>query len=269
MDSRSTQVDVALIGAGIMSATLGTLLRKVRPDASMALYERLDRVALESSDPWNNAGTGHAALCELHYTPERADGTIDVSKALLVNDQFQLSLQFYSWLVDQGIVTEPSTFIRSVPHVGIAWGESDVAFLRKRHAALTAYPQFSPTSFSEDREQLAEWLPLVMLGRDARQPFAATRHPDGTDVNFGSLTRQLVAALETTGVNVQTGHDVRSVSRDARGRWDLTIVTRATSEAYRVNAGFVFVGAGGTAIHLLQQSQIKEISGVGGFPVSG
>ena len=71
-----------LIGAGIMSATLGALLRLVEPDWSITIIERLDGAAAESSDPWNNAGTGHSALCELNYTPETPDGTIDISKAV-------------------------------------------------------------------------------------------------------------------------------------------------------------------------------------------
>jgi malate dehydrogenase (quinone) len=258
-----------LIGAGIMSATLAMLLKIVRPEASIVVYERLDSAALESSHPWNNAGTGHAALCELHYTPQLPNGEIDVSKALLVNDQFQRSLQFYSWLVEQRIIKDPSSFISRVPHVGIAWGESDVAFLRARHNALVEHPQFAATSYTEDAATLLEWLPLVMRGRPAGQLVAATRHDGGTDVNFGSLARQLFAALERRGVELLTGHHVESISRDPGQPWQVTVENRSTGELITTSSPFVFVGAGGTAIHLLQDSGIPEIKGVGGFPVSG
>jgi malate dehydrogenase (quinone) len=269
LGSSTTQAEFTLIGAGIMSATLAMLLKIVRPDASIVVYERLDSAALESSHPWNNAGTGHAALCELHYTPQQPNGEIDVAKALLVNDQFQRSLQFYSWLVDRAIIQAPSSFIGRVPHVGIAWGETDVAFLRARHNALVEHPQFAATAYTEDAATLHDWLPLVMRGRPADQLVAATRHDGGTDVNFGSLSRQIFAALERQGVQMLTGHHVDSIRRDPGQPWQVTVENRSNGEFLTTSSPFVFVGAGGTAIHLLQDSGIPEIKGVGGFPVSG
>ena len=269
METTQTHVDIALVGGGIMSATLGTLMHMVRPDATIAVFERLDAVALESSDPWNNAGTGHAAFCELHYTPEKGNGEIDVSKALLVNDQFHLSLQMYSWLVEQGIVKDPATFVNPIPHVGIAWGEGDVDFLRRRHDALGRFPQFSATEFSDRSDTLTEWLPLVMHQRRSREPIAATRYQVGTDVNYGTLSRQLFSALERGGTTVHTGTEITSISRDPGGPWTLMAHNRNSGTRRKVNADFVFVGAGGTALHLLQKSGIREIKGIGGFPVSG
>lgn len=252
-----------------MSATLGMLLRIVRPDANIAVFERLDEPGLESSDPWNNAGTGHAAFCELHYTPERADGTIDIAKALLVNEQFNVSLQFYSWLVEQGIAPEPRTFVNPVPHVGFSRGERDVAFLRKRHGALSRELPFAHIEYSDDPERIAEWLPLVMRGRDPSQPVAVTRSEAGTDVNFGALSRLLLEALRQRGVEVHTSSEVNGLARDADNRWLMSVKNLASGEIRTVTCSFMFVGAGGAAIHLLQQSGIPELRGFGGFPVSG
>jgi len=265
----SSHVDIALIGGGIMSATLGMLLRTVRPDATIAVFERLDELGQESSDPWNNAGTGHAALCELQYTPQRADGTIDISKALLVNEQFQLSLQFYAWLVDQGIATDPHEFINPVPHVGFGHGERDVEFLRQRHAALLDAPPFGHIEFSDDSGQIAACLPLLMRGRGGNDPIAVTWSDAGTDVNFGALSRILFHALGQCGVEIHTGSHVHGLTRSTDGRWSMSVRDRATGENRSITSRFVFVGAGGAAIHLLQQSGIPEIRGFSGFPVSG
>ncbi|MDQ3657232.1 MAG: malate dehydrogenase (quinone) [Chloroflexota bacterium] len=252
-----------------MSATLGMLLSMVRPDASIAVFERLDELGHESSDPWNNAGTSHAALCELHYTPQRADGTIDISKALLVNEQFQLSLQFYAWLVEQGIASDPHEFINPVPHVGFGHGAGDVEFLRLRHAALLDAPPFAHIEFSDDPGQIGEWLPLVMRDRNRNEPIAATHSEAGTDVNFGSLSRILFHALGQRGVEIHTGSEVHGLTRSTDDRWSMSIRNRATGENRSITSRFVFVGAGGAAIHLLQQSGIPEIRGFSGFPVSG
>lgn len=264
----STHADITLIGGGIMSATLGMLLKTVRPDASIAVIERLDETGLESSDPWNNAGTGHAAYCELHYTPERPDESIDVTRAVVVNEQWQQSVQFYAWLVDQGIAPDPSVFINPVPHCGFAVGEVDVKFLRRRHATMSQVPSFAHIAFSDDPAQIAAWLPLVMDGRTDDEPIAVTRTAAGTDVNFGALTRLLFEALQNRGVAFYTGTEVRRLQRQAGG-WSLSLRTRHTGEERTHSTGFVFVGAGGAAVHLLQRAGIPEVKGYGGFPVSG
>ena len=265
-----SQVDVALIGGGIMSATLGMLLREMRPDWSIVVFERLGEVAAEASDPWNNAGTGHAALCELNYTPERQDGSINIRKALLVNAQFHESRQFWAHLVEAGLLPEPSSFIRPIPHMSYVSGKEDVAFLRRRYDALARQPLFDSLRISEDPSVLADWAPLMMEGRDLGQPIAMTRSEEGTDVNFGALTRYLFQALERQGVAVRTSHEVEGLERVLPNRgWRLDVRNRKTDEVRRVEARFVFVGAGGRAINLLQKAGIAEARGYGGFPVSG
>jgi malate dehydrogenase (quinone) len=260
--------DITLVGGGIMSATMGMLLHHVRPDASIAIVERLDSVGQESSSPWHNAGTGHAALCELHYTPRRPDGSIDTAKALQVNEQFQLSLQMYAWIVEQGMVEKPSSFINRVPHLGFCQGETDVQFLRDRHEALSSHSAFAGISFSDHADTIADWAPLLMRGRSSAAPVAVTRSEDGTDVNFGALTTILTTALVQRGADLFTGHQVTDLERPER-RWKVSLKNRLTGDQKSFTSDFVFVGAGGTAVHLLQKSGIKEIKGIGGFPVSG
>lgn len=269
MGETSTEIDVALIGGGIMSATLGVLLRHVRPDWSISLYERLDRVAAESSDPWNNAGTGHAALCELNYTPERPNGTIDITKALRVNEQFHQSRQFWSSLIDQKLLPEPRRFISPVPHLSYVRGEQDVAFLRRRYDALARIPLFASLRMTDDVSEIERWVPLMMQGRDLSDPLLFTRSDDGTDVNFGALTRYLVEALECQGAGVFMRHEVEALSRTRDGRWAIGVKDLSSGEKKRATARFVFIGGGGRAIHLLQKSGIPEAKGYGGFPVGG
>jgi malate dehydrogenase (quinone) len=73
IENRATsEPDVILVGAGIMSATLGVFLKELEPGLNISMVETLDGAALESSDAWNNAGTGHAANCELNYTRSEA-----------------------------------------------------------------------------------------------------------------------------------------------------------------------------------------------------
>lgn len=252
-----------------MSATLGMLIRQMRPDWSMLTYERASEVGTESSNGWNNAGTGHAALCELNYTPEREDGTIDLSKAVSVNEQFHESRLFWSFLVEQGILPAPHQFIRPVPHMSYVRGERDVAFLRKRYDALKRIPLFESVVLSEDTGTFRDWVPLMMEGRDTSRPMAMTRSDEGTDVNFGVLTRLLFNALRASGAEVALNHDVVNIEKLINGGWRVTVKDRVTAETSRTSARFVFIGGGGRAIHLLQKSGIEEAKGYGGFPVSG
>jgi len=261
-------VDVALIGGGVMSATLGAMIKQLEPDWTIRILEALDDVALESSNPWNNAGTGHSALCELNYTPERADGTIDTSSAVKVNEQFQVSRQFWSFLVAEGSLPEPSAFINSSPHMSFVWGDANVEYLRKRFEALRGHPLFQGLEFSTDRERIAEWAPLLTSQRPLGQPIAATRIAAGTDVDFGSLTRLLMDDLTAGGAELSLGHRVTGLTRRPGGGW--IISARPSGGApVEIEASFVFVGAGGGALNLLQKSGIREIEGFGGFPVSG
>lgn len=262
--------DVVLVGAGIMSATLGVLLKELEPGLTIEIFESREDVATESSDAWNNAGTGHAALCELNYTPQMADGSVDCSKALHINESFKISKQFWSYLVEQNCLKSPGDFIHRIPHLSFIHGVKNVSFLKKRFEALSANHLFSGMEFSEDPAQLAEWMPLVMEGRSKTEPVAATRVNFGTDVNFGSLTRSLIAYLKgLEGVKIHLQHEVLNLHRDADESWRLYVNDKAANQKRTVNAKFVFLGAGGGALPLLQKSGIREGRGFGGFPVSG
>ncbi|WP_235492861.1 malate dehydrogenase (quinone) [Aeromicrobium sp. Leaf245] len=261
--------DVLLVGAGVMSATLGSLLKTLQPDWSVTVLERLEAPALESSDPWNNAGTGHSALCELNYTPQQPDGSVDVSKAITVNEQFQLSRQFWAHGVDNGLLKDPSTFINPVPHVSFVRGAENVEYLRKRHDTLAGHPLFAGLDFIHDRDEFARRLPLMAEGRDEREDVAISWTDHGTDVDFGSLTAQMLGTLTAQGADVRYGHEVKNLGRDTDGTWRVKVKDRTEDRTVTISAKFVFVGAGGGAIQLLQKSGIEEIKGFAGFPVSG
>jgi malate dehydrogenase (quinone) len=263
-------LDVALIGGGVMSATLGTLLSQLEPTWKIAIFERLGDVARESSDAWNNAGTGHAALCELNYTPERPDGTIDITNAVKVNEQFQVSRQFWSYLVSEGLLPEPTSFINPVPHMSFVWGADNVAYLKKRYEALKDHPLFAGLEYSEDAAVIRSWAPLLIPGRRKDQPIAATRIASGTDVDFGSLTHILTDVLVEKGASLKLNHRVTGLRRNRKtGLWKLRVMHDVGSTRSEYSARFVFVGAGGNALNLLQRSGIREIRGYGGFPISG
>lgn len=267
--SVTDHIDVALIGGGIMSATLGTMLQQLEPDWDIRIYERLGDVARESSNPWNNAGTGHAALCELNYTPQLPDGSIDISKAVAVNEQFQVSRQFWSYLVAEGRLPDPSAFLASTPHMSMVWGRDNVDYLRKRFEALKDHPLFAGLEYSEDPAVIRRWAPLTIPGRSKTQPIAATWIAAGTDVDFGALTRMLIDGLVDGGAQLNLEHRVTSISRAGERGWRLGLRHEVGGTPVEVTAKFVFVGAGGHALPLLQKSGIKEIRGFGGFPVSG
>lgn len=261
--------DVILIGGGIMSATLGTLLKELAPDWKITVFERLAKTGEESSNEWNNAGTGHSSLCELNYTVEKQDGSIDMSKAININEQFQVSKQFWSYLVKQNLIQNPQDFIVSVPHMSFLEGEQNVAFLKKRFEALANCPLFQGMEFSDDPAKLAEWIPLIMKGRTVNKPIAATRIETGTDVNFGALTRMLFEHLKNQNVNLKLKHQVDDIKRTRDGSWQLTVKNRDKGANEQHTAKFVFIGCGGGSLPLLQKSQIPEGKGIGGFPVSG
>lgn len=263
-------VDVVLIGGGIMSATVAALLHELQPRLSIEVFERLEGVALESAEAMNNAGTGHAANCELNYTPEKPNGTLDIAKALTINGQFELSLQFWSHLVEQGRIPGSHAFLSPVPHLSFVWGEANTRFLRARHAALAAHPMFQDMAYSEDRGQLEAWMPLVMAGRDKGEPLAATRIARGTDLDFGRLTRMLFGGLEgRDGFELHLRHEVCALHKEKDGRWRVSVRDLAAGRTREILAGFVFIGAGGGALPMLLKSHIPEGFGYGGFPVSG
>ncbi len=262
-------IDVALIGAGIMSATLGTLLKKLDPSLRVQVFERLSTAAAESSDAWNNAGTGHSGYCELNYTPQRDDGAVDCTKAFDIAAQFALSLELWRSLVQSGDLPAAESFIRSVPHVSFLWGDDGVAFLKARHAQLVQSKRFADMELSDDDERIAQWIPLVMDGRPGDVPVAATRTLRGTDVNFGALTRSMITSLDAQpDVSVHLSHEVRDLRRDGEV-WALDVRDVQSGVERTARARFVFIGAGGYSLDLLQRTGIPEAGGYGAFPVSG
>ncbi len=262
--------DVILIGGGIMSATLGVILQQLDPTLKIQIVEALAEVAKESTNPWNNAGTGHAALCELNYTKENADKSVDISKAVEINEAFELSKQFWAYLVGQGILPQPSDFITRVPHMSFVRGKDDQAFLKRRFETMAKHHFFSEMEYSENPETIRGWAELLLAGRDPSEKIAATRAAGGTDVNFGALTRSLVDHLSSNeNVKVATRHQVHDIKKKRDGRWELTVRNLEKKINRTITAPFVFVGAGGASLPLLQKSKIPEGKGFGGFPVSG
>lgn len=261
--------DVVLVGGGIMSATLGVILKELEPSWEITLIERLDSVAQESSNPWNNAGTGHSALCELNYAPLGADGTVCPKRSLDIAEQFHISRQFWASLVAEGKLHDTS-FINTVPHMSLVMTADHCDYLKKRFDAFKPQKLFEKMEFSADRAQIAEWAPLTMGGRDENQPVAATYSAEGTDVDFGSLTQQMVRYLAANDVRLECGRHVEDISREADGAWAIkTCDTRDPTQKLTFRSRFVFLGAGGGALSLLQKSGIPEGKGYGGFPVSG
>ena len=265
-----TDSDVILIGAGIMSATLGLILKELQPDLKIEIYERLDIAAAESSDAWNNAGTGHSAFCELNYTPEAEDGSISPKKAISIAESFEVSRQFWSYLVQENKVSSPENFIKSIPHMSFVWGEKNVAFLKKRFETLQANPLFKDMVYSSDFSKLKEWMPLVMEGRKDSEKFAATSVSIGTDVNFGELTREIFAYLtKLEGVTMHFHYEVRKLKQLDDKTWRIKVTDLATGKKRKVYTKFVFIGAGGGSLPLLEKANVHEGKGYGGFPVSG
>jgi malate dehydrogenase (quinone) len=249
-------VDVVLIGGGIMSATLGSLISQLEPDWSIRVYERLGEVAQESSNAWNNAGTGHAALCELNYMPENPDGTVSAAKAVSINEQFQISRQYWAYLVSIGALPEPHNFINSTPHMTFVKGQANIEYLKKRVEALRNEPLFPDMEYTEDLDRIAEWTPLLAKKRNPKQKVAATRVASGTDVDFGALTKYLFEDMQRRGASIQTNHQVTWLKRQKDGRWKLRVRHLVGQTPKTVFAKFVFVGAGGGALALLQHSGI-------------
>jgi len=261
---------IVLIGAGIMSATLAVLLKELLPGISITIFERLNKPAEESSAAWNNAGTGHSAFCELNYTTEKEDGSMDISKAIKIAAQFEISKQFWAYLIQQQYISSPKDFINHVPHLSFVWGDENVAFLKKRFDAMTKNKLFESMQFSDDPEQLKTWMPLVMQGRSANEKIAATKMDIGTDVNFGFLTDAMIAHLEKLeNVNLYLNHEVRDLQKQDDGSWEITVKNLVRDDTVTTKADFVFIGAGGGSLPLLQKSGIEEAEGYGGFPVSG
>ncbi len=258
-----------LIGAGIMSATLGVLLEQLMPNVKIKIYERLDSIGAESSAAWNNAGTGHSGFCELNYTPELEDGTIDLSKALKIAEQFEISKQFWAYLKENHLLNPKIPFINDIDHMSFVWGDKNIDFLKKRYKAMQQYPIFEDMLYSEDAAEIEDWIPLMMKGRKNADNVAATKMPIGTDVNFGSITREMIQYLKSCpNVEVHLGYDIKTIIKHEK-KWKLEIEEIHSNKNLEITTDFVFIGAGGGAIPLLEKTGIPESKGYGGFPVSG
>jgi malate dehydrogenase (quinone) len=263
------ECDVVLIGAGIMSATLAVFLKELNPNLEIHIYERLDVIAGESSDAWNNAGTGHSALCELNYTPLQEDGSVDTKKALKIIEQFEISKQFWASLAQKGYFSSPKTFINPIPHISFVTGD-DVEFLKKRYEALKECHLFEGMEYSENPEKIKDWIPLMLQNRHSEEKIAATRIEIGTDVNFGELTRSLFNHLKQShDVDVFLNQEVKKLKQLEDKTWLIEIEEQKYGIEKNITAKFVFIGAGGYSLPLLEKSDIPEAEGYGGFPVSG
>lgn len=264
------KTDVLLVGSGVMSTTLATLLSELDPNLNMLMVERLPAIAAESTDAWNNAGTGHAGYCELNYTPVDNAGNISIDRALAINASFEVSLQLWSSLVEKNALPAPAKFINKTPHLSFVWGKDNVEFLRQRFHMLKMHPLFKDMEFTDDKEQLKQWMPLIMEQRDSTEQVAATRVSYGTDIDFGSLTRELITNLKRSeNFTLNISNEVTNLKQLENGRWLVSIKDLNSKKTSKVEAGFVFLGAGGGALKLLQKSGIPESKGYGGFPVSG
>lgn len=253
--------DILMIGGGIMCATLASMLAVLQPDWRTTVVERGSGVAEESSNAWNNAGTGHSGYCELNYMPDPNDP----ANAVGIAEQFLATRQWWSYLADNGLV-DPSRFVSATPHLDVVFGKSNITYLRRRYETLKRQPYFAGIEYSEDRAQIARWAPLVMADRHSEETVAATRVANGTDVDFGALTREMFAASTRTGGTVICDHEISTLHRNSQGGWVARGQT-SDGERYEITARFVFVGAGGKALTLLQRAHVDEVRGYGVLPV--
>ena len=262
--------NVVIIGAGVLSTTFGSMIKELEPNWNIKLYERLDRPGIESSNERNNAGTGHAALCELNYTVQQPDGSIDIEKAKEINEQFEISKQFWGHLVKSGNISNPRDFINPLPHISFVRGKNNVKFLKNRYEAMRNFPMFDNIEYTEDIEEMRKWMPLMMENREPGHQMAASKIDEGTDVNYGALTRKLAHYLEQkSNVSLKYNHDVVDLTQREDGKWEVVVENRETKEKITKIADKVFIGAGGHSIPLLQKSGVKQREHLGGFPISG
>ena len=261
--------DVALIGSGVMSANLAAMLKRLDPKLKLQVFEVTEELAQESSHGWNNAGTGHAGICELSYTPsQNADGTVPVGKAIEIFEQFERTLHFWSYAVQTGMVDQPREFINPVAHISFVHGQQQVDFLKARHAGLSTHHFFKEMEYTTDRATIGSWAPLLTEGR-SDVPIAATKMDTGTDVNFGVMSRKLLHWVsQQEGCGIASNHRVIGLEKQAGG-WEITAKDQSTGQLRSTRATFVFVGAGGGSLLLLQKAGIPEAKGLGGFPIGG
>lgn len=268
-DKHIENPDVILIGSGIMSSTLGALLKELDPSLKIQLYEVTDGFGEEASNGWNNAGTGHAGLCELSYTPDYGpDGEVAVDKAIEIFHLFEHSKQFWGYAARTGMIDKVEEFINPVQHLSFVYGQEQVDFLRSRHRQMSKHHFFKDMVYTEDRSQIDEWAPLILNSR-GDEPIAMTRMEHGTDVNFGTLSAKLVQWLgKQPDCGYATQHRVTDLTKRGN-RWEVEVKDLGSNRKFLNTASFVFIGAGGGSLPLLQKSGIAEAKGFGGFPIGG
>lgn len=261
-------LDAVLIGGGIMSATLGTYLNELEPNWKIQMFERLDQVAKESSQALNNAGTGHSGFMEMNYTSEK-NGKMEIEKAVSTAEQFEISKQFWAYQVSKKVLGEPKTFINPVPHIAFVWGDN-VEFLKKRHTAMITNPMFYGMKYTENPLVIKTWAPLIMNSRASNQRVAATYMDVGSDVDYGSITRQLIQHLtKQPNFKLSTSTEVIGISPNDDKTWTISFKNLKTNTLGHVKTKFVFIGAGGATIKLLQLTGLNETKQYAGFPIGG
>ncbi len=264
------EYDLICVGGGIMSANLALLGKLLNPNMKILILERLDGVAKESSAAWNNAGTGHSALCELNYCPENDDKSISIDKAIKICKQYEMSKQLWSHLVDEKLIENPTDFVSSVKHHSWVTGKENSDYLKRRYEAFKNHFMFDSIEFTQDRDKMAAWFPLIMNDRKDDEVMAASKIDRGTEVNYGVLTESLFSILEKEfDTPVHCNMEVLDVDPDTDLDWTVEVKNRTTKEIQQVEAKHVFIGAGGGSLLLLQKVEIEEKEGYGGFPVSG
>ncbi|EDP69847.1 malate:quinone oxidoreductase [Flavobacteriales bacterium ALC-1] len=264
------EYDLICVGGGIMSATLALMSKLLKPDLKVLILERLDNVAQESSAAWNNAGTGHSALCELNYCPEEEDGTVSIKKAIKICKQFEISKQFWSFLVESNLIKNPEDFIQLVPHHSWVTGKKNSDYLEARYKVFKDHFLFDSIEFTRDIDKMKSWFPLIANGRTNDEIMAASRIDRGTEVNYGALTQKLFHILETEfKTPVHCNIEVQDVDPSADIDWTVELKNLKTKEKLQLESKHVFIGAGGASLLLLQKVEIEEKEGYGGFPVSG
>ncbi len=169
-----------------------------------------------------------------------------------------------------GVLKNPRSFINHTPHMSFVWGDENVAYLEKRYEALKASPLFAGMQYSTDPEQIKKWVPLMMEGRDPSQKIGATWSPLGTDMEFGEITRQFVSHLKSTpNFDLQVSSEVDAIERNSDGSWRVSYSNSANGSEHTIDAKFVFIGAGGGALHLLQMSAFRKLKTTAVSPVGG
>ena len=266
LSKKQTDYDAIFIGAGIMSSTLAILLTEVIPDINILIVEKLASPGKESSDAFNNAGTGHAANCELNYTPVNKQGNIEINKALEINNSFEKSLSLWASLHEKGKIN-CKKFLRFTPHISFVEGDTDINFLYKRYQLLTKFNEFKGMEFSTEFSEISSWAPLITEKRSKNVKIGGTRVKRGTDINFGELTSQyLTYLLKNSNLEISYLTEVTNLKK-IDNKWKINLIKKGEKKSLTTN--YLFLGAGGKAITLLQKSQIPESKVYGGFPVSG